>query len=216
MSDRTCKIPDCAKPVKNRGWCSMHYTRWLKHGDPLKVKKFLDPDAAIVARTAREGDCTVYTTSHDHKGYAYLKVDGVLRKVHRYVWERERGPIPEGMQVDHTCFNKACFNLAHLRLVTNQQNQSNANGARRNNKSTGIRNVSRRKSGMYAVAIRKNGVDHYFGQFATLDEASTVADRARESLFGEYAGRGGPNGYSAARPEGSSRTRTSVPFDRGV
>lgn len=213
MMDPICSIPDCGKPTKNRGWCSMHYSRWRNNGDPLVVKKFLDPDAAIIARTERQGDCIVYTTSRDHKGYAYLKVAGVLRKVHRYVWERDCGPIPKGMQVDHTCFNKACYNLDHLRLVTNQQNQSNANGARRNNRSTGIRNVKRRKSGMYAVTIRKDGTDHYFGQFADLDEAAAVAERGRESLFGEYAGRGGPNGYTAVGREGSPRPFAPVSLD---
>ena len=180
----------------------MHYARWRTHGDPMKTKKFLDPDAAIAARTAHEGDCTIYTTSHDHKGYAYIKIAGVLRKVHRYVWERDRGPIPEGMQIDHQCFNKACFNLDHLRLVTNQQNQSSANGARRNNRSSGIRNVHKAGPGKYKVAMRRHGVDHYFGQFATLEEAADVAEQGRKMLFGKYAGRGGPNGYTAAEREG--------------
>ncbi|MDN6530048.1 MAG: HNH endonuclease [Brevibacterium sp.] len=176
----------------------------------MRTKKFFDPDAAIKARTVQQGDCTVYPTSHDHKGYAYIKIAGVLRKVHRYVWERDRGAIPDRMQIDHTCWNKACYNLDHLRLVTNQQNQMSANGARRNNLSTGIRNVSRRKNGRYAVALRKGGVDHYFGQFDTLDEASEVADRERARLFGRYAGRGGPNGYTATHRQSAAGSAAPV------
>lgn len=30
-----CSIEGCEKRVKNRGWCSMHYERFRKHGDPL-------------------------------------------------------------------------------------------------------------------------------------------------------------------------------------
>lgn len=33
--DVTCAIPDCQKRVMGRGWCSMHYARWRKYGDPL-------------------------------------------------------------------------------------------------------------------------------------------------------------------------------------
>jgi hypothetical protein len=33
-----CKIEDCENPVNNRGWCIMHYRRWLRHGDPLIIK----------------------------------------------------------------------------------------------------------------------------------------------------------------------------------
>jgi hypothetical protein len=28
-----CSVNDCHKPAKARGWCSMHYARWLKHGN---------------------------------------------------------------------------------------------------------------------------------------------------------------------------------------
>lgn len=31
---RTCSIAECGKPQKSRNWCSMHYWRWSKHGDP--------------------------------------------------------------------------------------------------------------------------------------------------------------------------------------
>ncbi|RUV65859.1 hypothetical protein EOA64_00505 [Mesorhizobium sp. M1A.F.Ca.IN.022.02.1.1] len=35
-----CSIPDCGKPSINiRGWCSAHYMRWNRHGDPLFIKK---------------------------------------------------------------------------------------------------------------------------------------------------------------------------------
>jgi hypothetical protein len=35
--EATCSIEDCERPVKSRGWCSVHYSRWYKMGDPLWV-----------------------------------------------------------------------------------------------------------------------------------------------------------------------------------
>lgn len=32
---RTCTIDGCDKPLLARGWCSAHWTRWKRHGDPL-------------------------------------------------------------------------------------------------------------------------------------------------------------------------------------
>ena len=32
---RICSIADCGKPVAGRGWCTAHWTRWRRHGDPL-------------------------------------------------------------------------------------------------------------------------------------------------------------------------------------
>jgi hypothetical protein len=36
MSDRqaTCVIDGCDRPAHARGWCSVHYNRFLRHGDP--------------------------------------------------------------------------------------------------------------------------------------------------------------------------------------
>lgn len=33
-SSGECSIPGCGKPSRSRGWCSMHYTRWKRHGSP--------------------------------------------------------------------------------------------------------------------------------------------------------------------------------------
>lgn len=34
----TCKFGDCGASAFCRGWCSKHYYRWLKHGDPSTTK----------------------------------------------------------------------------------------------------------------------------------------------------------------------------------
>jgi len=41
---------------------------------------------------------------------------------HRAVYESERGPIPEGMTLDHLCRNRGCVNPDHLEPVTNREN----------------------------------------------------------------------------------------------
>lgn len=41
VTQRTCSIGDCERPATSRGWCSMHYHRWQRHGDPLQVHQVL-------------------------------------------------------------------------------------------------------------------------------------------------------------------------------
>ena len=44
MSDRTCTIEGCDRPILCRGWCRRHYRRWSTYGDPEYVK----PPAEVV------------------------------------------------------------------------------------------------------------------------------------------------------------------------
>ena len=43
-------------------------------------------------------------------------------KAHRAAWMLANGPVPEGMVLDHICRNRACINVDHLRVVTQQEN----------------------------------------------------------------------------------------------
>lgn len=33
---KCCSIAGCDRPVRARGWCASHWSRWKRHGDPLK------------------------------------------------------------------------------------------------------------------------------------------------------------------------------------
>jgi 5-methylcytosine-specific restriction endonuclease McrA len=40
-----CSIEGCGKPQLARKWCSKHYNRWYRYGDPLGVRPLLTPEA---------------------------------------------------------------------------------------------------------------------------------------------------------------------------
>jgi hypothetical protein len=51
--------------------------------------------------------------------------DGPARRAyrsHRVIWTLLRGPIPEGLTIDHLCRNRACGNPRHMELVTRREN----------------------------------------------------------------------------------------------
>ena len=185
---RDCSISQCGKPHLSRGWCSTHYSRWRIHGDPLITHKGVKPalDERFLAKLERQGDCLIWTGGQTRGGYGIISLNERNLRVHRLAYEREYGAIPDGMEVDHTCYVRLCCEPTHLRLATRAQNCANRSGAT-SSSSTGVRNVSRNGHG-FSVSIQCQGERLHFGTYPTIEEAAEVARAKREELFGEFAG----------------------------
>lgn len=87
-------------------------------------------DAKVAARfwakvsRGHPSECWEWLGCLADPGYGRLSIDGKLRGAHRVSWELTRGPIPDGFQIDHRCFNTACVNPDHLEPVTPKVNSS--------------------------------------------------------------------------------------------
>lgn len=67
-------------------------------------------------------DCVEWTGGRTTRGYGH----NGKGYIHRQTWEREHGPIPDGLEVMHLCNNPSCINIEHLRLGTHQENMAMA------------------------------------------------------------------------------------------
>lgn len=66
--------------------------------------------------------CWLWTGLTNTKGYGRVYFGAGHYMAHRWIYEREIGPIPEGLQLDHKCRVPCCVNPEHLRPVTPQEN----------------------------------------------------------------------------------------------
>lgn len=61
-------------------------------------------------------------TGGGSRGYGYFWLRGRWRSTHRIAFEHYRGPVPEGLQLDHLCKTPACCNPDHLEPVLQRVN----------------------------------------------------------------------------------------------
>lgn len=72
--------------------------------------------------------CHNWTGPLDAYGYGRASFQAKGHKAHRLAYEAARGPIPEGLEMDHLCRNRRCINPDHLEPVTRSENLRRGNG----------------------------------------------------------------------------------------
>ena len=180
---KTCSIEGCERtdPQMRQGLCTKHYQRKQRHGDPrirLIPESFEERFWAKVIKTET---CWNWTGAKVN-GYGVVKRDTVQGQAHRYSYEMAKGPIPDGLFIDHICRNPSCVNPDHLRPVTQKQNRENLSQEGRT--ISGFRGVSWHPQRMkWFARVGHANRQYLIGFFDDLEEAKAAVVAKRNELF---------------------------------
>lgn len=186
---KTCSAADCGKPHLARALCASHYGKLSRAGQlpPLQHPNrqstpHANPEQRFWAKVNKSSECWEWTGSRS-RGYGYFYLGGKQVPAHRFAHEQRTGPIPEGLEIDHICHNRACVKPDHLRAATGKQNREHLLGAHKGNRS-GVRGVSfDALKGRWRARVTHDGVVHFLGYFDDPTEAGEVARLKRLELF---------------------------------
>lgn len=75
-----------------------------------------------------ESGCWIWMGTLTREGYAKISVKCRCDLGHRVSYREFKGPIPEGLHLDHLCRVRCCINPAHLEVVTPRENNMRGSG----------------------------------------------------------------------------------------
>lgn len=105
--------------------------------------------------------CWLWTASKLQDGYGRLRVGNITEGAHRVSYKLNRGKIPEGLCVLHTCDVSACVNPEHLWLGTVADNNADMMKKGRGVFVKGAKNGSSKLTETQVIEIRASTKNQY-------------------------------------------------------
>lgn len=93
----------------------------------LSLQRVLPHFLQKVPSRPAEG-CWPWAGAMTRNGYGTFWVGAQCWRAHRYAFSVYRGPIPDGLVIDHLCRNRRCVNPEHLEAVTQSTNLARGDG----------------------------------------------------------------------------------------
>lgn len=183
-----CSVAECQRASRAKGMCDTHYRQVKNSGKLNRLgltghNIYPPAEQRLWAKVRKTESCWHWTGAQSAAtGHGNFKVNGKVTLVHRFSYELAKGPIPEGLVIDHICRNGSCVNPDHLRAVTQKQNMENRGGAHANSKS-GVRGVHMDRAGAWVATVGHRGRKIRAGRFYTIEEATAAVVKKRNELF---------------------------------
>ena len=193
-----CKIIGCtATRHQGRGYCSTHYYRVVKFGDPFKTSRGPNgfekvPEGYLIHLCDKHGNLKAKTLidADDlerviairwHMSDKYAQSSRPEIKLHHFILDN----IPKGYEVDHVNRDKLDNRKSNLRLATRGQNARNMELPLGRVRFRGVRWHKRNKK--FESRIEYRGKRFHLGYFKIAEDAAKAYNRKAAELHGNFA-----------------------------
>lgn len=131
MSKKDGTCARCTEPLASRAatYCLEHQRTWQRDYRSRPRRPRLSARELILSKVEIDETtgCWNWTAALSTAGYGHMTYRGRSTTSHRLAYECLTGEeIPEGLTIDHLCFNRACQNPRHMEVVTRGENTRRA------------------------------------------------------------------------------------------
>ena len=119
----SCAVEGCDNAGKYvQGYCSKHYSRYKRHGDPLHVEGTEQGTVRVESVVFNGITFRRYPDSASPAHRRYYKPGGQwvkqgVQALHQEVWKQYNGPIPEGHHIHHRDGDYSNNDISNLECV---------------------------------------------------------------------------------------------------